>query len=61
MVSTIFNFSNKQYSYFLNFLVVLTYILGHFKPVLNETTGRIWCYYAATLPLIVLAYLRMFK
>ena len=61
MISTIFNFKDKKYSYFLNFLVILTYISGHLKPILNETTGRIWCYYAASLPLIVLTYFTIFK
>jgi hypothetical protein len=61
MISTIFNFKDKKYSYFLNFLVILTYSSGHFKPILNETTGRIWCYYAASLPLIALTYFTIFK
>jgi hypothetical protein len=61
MISTIFNFKDKKFSYFLNFLVILTYISGHLKPILNETTGRIWCYYAASLPLIVLTYTTIFK
>jgi hypothetical protein len=61
MISTIFNFKDKKFSYFLNFLVILTYISGHLKPILNETTGRIWCYYAASLPLIVLTYITIFK
>ena len=61
MISTIFNFKDKKYSYFLNFLVILTYISGHLKPILNETTGRIWCYYAASLPLIALTYFTIFK
>jgi hypothetical protein len=58
MISTVNNFKDKKYSYFLNFLIVSTYILGHFKYVLNETTGRIWCYYAAILPVLVLGYLK---
>ena len=58
MISTVNNFKDKKYSYFLNFLIVSTYILGHFKSVLNETTGRIWCYYAAILPVLALAYLK---
>lgn len=58
MISTVHNFNDKKYSYFLTFLLVSTYIIGHFKPILNETTGRIWCYYAAILPLFALAYLK---
>jgi hypothetical protein len=58
MISTVQNFNDKKYSYFLTFLIVSTYIVGHFKPVLNETTGRIWCYYAALLPLLAFGYLK---
>jgi hypothetical protein len=61
IISTIFNFNDKKYSYFLNSLVIITYIIGHYKPLLNETTGRIWCYYAASLPIIILVYLYIFK
>jgi len=59
MISIVNNFNDKKYCYFLTFLIVSTYIIGHFKPVLNETTGRIWCYYAAMLPLFALVYLKI--
>ena len=58
MISTVQNFNDKKYSYFLTFLIISTYIVGHFKPILNETTGRIWCYYAALLPLLAFGYLK---
>ena len=58
MISTVQNFNDKKYSYFLTFLIISTYIVGHFKPILNETTGRIWCYYAAILPILALVYLK---
>lgn len=61
MISTVQNFNDKKYSYFLTFLIVSTYIAGHFKPILNETTGRIWCYYAATLPLLAFGYLKFIQ
>jgi hypothetical protein len=46
-------FKTTFYKYVFITVILTTFLSGFFKPILNESTGRAWCYYAAFTPLII--------
>lgn len=46
-------FKTKFYRVISAIVIITTFITGYLKPVLNESAGRAWCYYAAFTPLII--------
>lgn len=55
-----FNFNNVYFGILSALATILTFFIAHKTPLLNISVGRIWCYYAALMPLIFIAlyYLR---
>lgn len=49
-----FNFKDILFQIVSLSVSLLTFIIAHKTPVLNISTGRIWCYYAAFMPLVFL-------
>ena len=49
-----FNFKDSIFQIVSLLISVLTFFIAHKTPILNISTGRIWCYYAAFMPLIFL-------
>jgi hypothetical protein len=47
-----FNFKDLTFQIVSLLVSVLTFFIAHKTPVLNISTGRIWCYYAAFMPLV---------
>lgn len=54
LISVSSHFKTKFYRLLSMIVILTTLIAGFFKPVLNESAGRLWCYYAAFTPLIIL-------
>jgi hypothetical protein len=46
-------FKTKFYRLISAIVILTTFITGYLKPILNESAGRAWCYYAAFTPLII--------
>jgi hypothetical protein len=46
-------FKTKFYRFMSIIVILTTLIAGFLKPILNESAGRLWCYYAALTPLII--------
>jgi hypothetical protein len=55
LVSASFNFKNPIIQWLLAILTVVSILVATKTPVLNLSIGRIWCYYAAFIPLIFVA------
>ena len=55
------NFENKTFGYMMMFIGISTLIMGNLKPKLNESPGRMWCYYTAITPLLILMISRKFN
>jgi hypothetical protein len=51
LVVASFNFKDTVFQLFSAFVSILTFFIAHKTPVLNKSVGRIWCYYAALMPL----------
>lgn len=47
-----FNFKNTIFQIVSALATILTFFVAHKTPVLNISVGRIWCYYAALMPLL---------
>jgi hypothetical protein len=50
-----FNFKDLTFQIVSLLVSILTFFIAHKTPVLNISTGRIWCYYAAFMPLVFIA------
>lgn len=50
-----FNFKTTIFQYMSAIVTVLTILIAHKTPILNISVGRIWCYYAAFMPLVFIA------
>ncbi len=51
-----FNFKNITFSILSAIIVFFTILIAHKTPVLNISTGRIWCYYAAFMPIVFICF-----
>lgn len=49
-----FNFKDSRFQIVFLLVSILTFVIPHKTPILNISTGRIWCYYAAFMPLVFL-------
>lgn len=47
-----FNFKDKYLQLFTALTSLITFFIAHKTPNLNISEGRIWCYYAALMPLV---------
>lgn len=54
LVVASFNFKNFTFQIVSLLVSLLTIIVAHKTPILNISIGRIWCYYAAFMPLVFL-------
>jgi hypothetical protein len=52
LVVSAFNFKDNIFKILAAAVILLTIIIAHKTPLLNESVGRIWCYYAAFMPLV---------
>lgn len=52
LVSASFNFTDDLFKIITAITTVLTIAIAHKTPILNKSVGRIWCYYAAFMPLL---------
>jgi hypothetical protein len=50
-----FNFKDTSFKIFGAIVTVLTIFVASKTPILNISLGRIWCYYAALMPLAFIA------
>ena len=48
-----FDFNDFKYATFLTFINIVSLIIATKTPVLNFSSGRIWCYYASLIPIII--------
>lgn len=55
------NFESKPFGYMMMGIGISTLIMGTLKPKLNESPGRMWCYYTAITPLLILIISRKFN
>ena len=58
IISSFSNFENKQFGGLMMVFAILTLVMGFIKPKLNESTGRMWCYYSAMIPFVLLGIVR---
>ena len=61
LIASCSNFENKEFGILFMVSGILTLLMGFLKPNLNESTGRIWCYYTALLPLLILGIVKYKK
>jgi hypothetical protein len=47
-----FNFKDNLFKIIAAIVTLLTILIAHKTPILNKSVGRIWCYYAAFMPLL---------
>ena len=55
------NFESKKFGYMMMVIGISTLIMGNLKPKLNESPGRMWCYYTAITPILILVISRKFN
>ena len=55
------NFKNTKLRYIFMTFGTLTLIMGMLKPKLNESPGRMWCYYSALIPVFILILVKILK
>jgi hypothetical protein len=55
LISASFNFTVSPVRYLAALAGIFTIIVAHKTPILNASFGRIWCYYAAFVPLAFIA------
>jgi hypothetical protein len=53
LVVASFNFKTDSLKFLFAFLTLFTIVVANKTPVLNLSVGRIWCYYAALVPLFL--------
>ncbi len=54
LVVASFNFHTDSLKFLFAFLTLFTIVVANKTPILNLSVGRIWCYYAALVPLFLL-------
>ncbi len=52
LVVASFNFKDSLFQMVSALVILLTFIVATKTPILNKSSGRIWCYYAAFIPLL---------
>jgi hypothetical protein len=50
-----FNFTTIPFKLIAAAVTLVTFIVAHKTPILNISVGRIWCYYAALMPLVFIS------
>jgi hypothetical protein len=55
LVVASFNFSNNLFAIISALVIILTFFIANKTPILNKSSGRIWCYYASFMPLVFIA------
>jgi hypothetical protein len=55
LVAASFNFKDNLFAIISALVIVLTFFIANKTPILNKSSGRIWCYYAAFMPLVFVA------
>jgi hypothetical protein len=54
-----FNFSERSTKILFGLISSITFIVATKTPILNYSVGRIWCYYASLMPVLIL-FIRQF-
>jgi hypothetical protein len=55
-----FNFTEKSTQILFALISSITFIVATKTPILNYSVGRIWCYYASLMPVLILFVRRYF-
>jgi hypothetical protein len=53
LVVASFNFHTDSLKFLFAFLTLFTIVVANKTPVLNLSVGRIWCYYASLVPILL--------